>query len=78
MTAIKKSNGKIQETSQCRRAGPNQQGRPTNEQRLKIQLVVSDEDDFVAHSIPKKPRKKKIPYSLAAAVDSKRPGEKKY
>ena len=74
----------MQKTSISRRlfkhrgAGPSQQGWPANEQSLQIQLVVCDEDNFVAHSIPKKPRKKKIPHSLAAAVDSERPGEKKY
>ena len=61
-----------------RGAGPRQQGWPANEQSLQIQLVVRDENHFVAHSIPKNPRKNKIPHSLAAAVDSERPGEKKY
>ena len=90
VTAVRKGKRKnsgnipVQSTAKSRRlfkhrgAGPSQQGRPTNEQSLQIQLVVNDEDDFVAHSIPKKHKKKKFPHSLAKAVDSNRPGEKKH
>ena len=61
-----------------RGAGPSQQGRPTIEHGVQMQLVVGEDEEVVAHSIPKKPRKKKYPHSLAAAVDGNRPGEKKH
>ena len=90
VTAVKKGKRKnsgnipVQNTAKSRRlfkhrgGGPSQQGRPTNEQSVHNQLVVREQEDFVAHSIPRKPRKKKYPHSLATAVDSNRPGEKKH
>jgi hypothetical protein len=91
VTAVKKGRKKnagnipVQNTARARRrikhrgAGPSQQGRPTNEQSVRLQIFVDEEDDIVAHAIPNRKQKKaKHPHSLAAAVAANRAAEKKH
>ena len=62
-----------------RGSGPSQSGRPTNEQSLRIQLQVEEEEDIVSHSQPsRKKSKPKHPHSIAAAVAANRAAEKKH
>jgi hypothetical protein len=86
VSAVKKGRKKnagnipVQNTARSRRkiqyrgAGPSQQGRPTNEQTVRLQLFVDeDEDDIFSHAIPNRKKKKaKHPHSLAAAVSANR------
>ena len=91
VSAVKKGRKKnagnipVQNTARSRRkikhrgAGPSQQGRPTNEQSVRLQLLVDEEDDIVAHAIPNRKKKKaKHPQSLAAAVSANRAAEQKH
>ena len=91
VSAVKKGRRKnagnilVQNTAKSRRkmkhrgAGPSQQGRPTKDQSLRLQLFVDDEEDIVSHHIPNRKQKKvKHPHSLAAAVAANRAGEKKH
>ena len=82
----KKNSGSIpvQNTAKSRRqikhrgSGPSQMGRPTKEQNLRVQLIVNEEEDLVAHSFPRSRKNPKHPHSLAEAVANNRPGEKKH
>ena len=59
-----------------RGTGPSQIGRPSKE-ISRMQLIVEDEEETLAHSIPNR-SKKKFPHNLSAAVVENRAGEKKH
>ena len=71
---------KSRRTIKHRGRGPRIAGRPTNNQRLRLQLQVLQDDEYVRHSIPsaKSKTKKKKPHSLAKVVASNRSGERKH
>ena len=71
---------KSRRTIKHRGRGPSIAGRPTNNQRLRLQLQVLQDEEYVRHSIPsaKSKRKKKKPHSLAEAVVANRSGERKH
>ena len=82
----KKNSGTIpvQNTAKARRTykhrgtGPSQIGRPSKE-ISRMQLIVEDEEETLAHSIPNRSKKKtKFPHNLSAAVVENRAGEKKH
>ena len=90
VSAVKKGRRKndgnipVQNTAKSRRrikhrgAGPSQQGRPTKEENLRLQLFVGEEEDFVSHKLPTRKQKKvKHPHSLAEVVGANRATEKK-
>ena len=76
----------VQNTARSRRTikhrgrGPNIAGRPTNPQRLRLQLEVCDDNEYVRHQIPirKGKSKKKKTHSLAKAVAANRTSERKH
>jgi hypothetical protein len=74
------STAKSRRTIKHRGRGPSIAGRPTKNQRLRMQLQVLEDEDFVRHSIPsaKSKKKKKKPHSLAEAVAANRTGERKH
>jgi hypothetical protein len=91
VSAVKKGRRKnagnipVQNTAKSRKrikhrgAGPSQQGRPTKDQTLRLQLFVDEEEEIVAHHIPNRKQKKtKHSHSLAAAVAANRATEKKH
>ena len=75
----------VQATARSRRTykirgqGPSKAGRPSMPQQLR-QLVVEDDNEYVAHSIPsnRKKRKTKNPHSLSASVTANRAAERKH
>ena len=75
----------VQNTARARRrikhrgAGPSQSGRPTNEQSLKLQLEIINDEEMVSYQIPsRKKSKPKHPHSLAASVEANRAAERKH
>ena len=82
----KKNSGTIpvQNTAKARRtykhrgAEPSQMGRPSKE-TSRTQMIVEQEEEILAHSIPNRSKKKtKYPHNLSAAVADNRAGEKKH
>ena len=76
----------VQMTAKSRRAIPIRGSRaayfgaPRKDQQLKVQMVVSENDDVFGHKLPgkSKKKKKKHPHSLMAAVAVGRAAEKKH
>ena len=74
----------VQTTARSRRrfkhrgTGPSILGRPTKPQSLKVQLQVTEDQDYVAHQIPSNRTKRKKPHSLAASVAANRASERKH
>ena len=64
----------VQSTARSRRkikhrgAGPSLTGRPTNIQKLRLQLNVQEEEELVSHKLPGQKHKPKNPHSLSKAV----------
>ena len=74
------STARSRRTIKHRRRGPSIAGRPTNPQRLRIQLEVGEDHEFVRHQIPSRKAKQRQQQktSLAMAVASNRSSERKH
>ena len=88
VSIIKKEERKIQEVSlfktQLNPGGKsNTGGLPQAkwvdlQKNSRVQLVVDENDELVAHSLPKRSKIPKHPHSLADAIAKNRSGEKKH
>ena len=67
-------------TIKHRGRGPSIAGRPTNAQKIRLQLEVNETDEIVRHHIPSRnsKSKKKKPHSLAESVAANRSSERKH
>ena len=67
-------------TIKHRGRGPSIPGRPTNSQRLRLQLEVNETEEIVRHQIPSKKSKskRKKPHSLSESVAANRSSERKH